>query len=184
MKNDTINYFLFFNDEEEVLIFRDINSGEILYPQNEEKTLEENFETRIAKMTMLLKEKSSINDVLLMQSSKEVSTRKISFMNEALELLEYEDSKKIDSYNGEYKLIEYSSGKYFFEVEYLLCNYYAKYIKLEDKDIDLLKTLCKSYGYEIDFIKINTLLNADGEEFALSRRYLRKLDRTLKYEID
>ena len=70
MENDTINYYLFFNDENQVLMFYDRQNDKNIYPQIEEKTLEESYESRISKMISLLKANSSINDVLVLKKKE------------------------------------------------------------------------------------------------------------------
>ena len=184
MENDTINYYLFFNDENQVLMFYDRQNDKNIYPQIEEKTLEESYESRISKMISLLKANSSINDVLVLKKEREIYTRKTPFMEHALELLKSDESLKLYSYNGQYNLIEYSCGRYFFEVEFLLCNYYAKHINLTKEDYNKLKGLCETYNYDMDFVDIKSLYDNYENGFESAKRYLKKLDEITKYKSD
>ena len=179
MKNDTINYYLLFNSDKEVLVFYDKQNNEYLYPQKTEKILDETFEDRFYKLNMLLKEKNSSNDTLIYINNDKIYTRKEPFMESLFEIIKTDESTKIESYSGEYKLIEYSEERYFLEIKYLLCNYYAKYIELSDINWLGIRTLCETYNYDVDFVSLEDLYN-NNQEFANSKSYLRKLQNILK----
>ena len=184
MEYDTINYYLLFNEENEVLVFLDSYTGDILYPEKEEKTCNETFETKIAKLTMTLKEKNSDNDTLIMRRKDNTFTRKSPFMSRIREMIDVSDAELLESYNGEYKLIEYSEGRFFLEVDYLKCNYYVKYIELTKDLVTRLETLCSTYGYEVDFVRIDDILSKEEGQFESSKRYIRKLQKVVNHEID
>ena len=179
MRNDTINYYLLFNENNEVMIFYDNQNETFMLPQKEEKTLDETYEDRFYKMNMVLKEKCSDNDVMIYEQPEKLYTRKSPFMSRVMEIISYDGLEELESYNGEYKLTEYSEGRFFLEIKYLLCNYYAKYVELSKEDYNRLKTLCKTYNYEVDFISLEELSKSE-DEFANSKSYIRKLENILK----
>ena len=47
MEYDTINYYLLFNKDAEVLVFLDPYTGDVLYPEKEERTCDETIESKI-----------------------------------------------------------------------------------------------------------------------------------------
>ena len=182
MEYDTINYYLLFNKDAEVLVFLDPYTGDVLYPEKEERTCDETIESKIAKLTMALKEKNSNNDTLIMKKNENAFTRKSPFMSRVREMINVSDAELLESYNGEYKLIEYSEGRFFLEVDYLKCNYYAKYIELTKEYITKLKTLCSTYNYEIDFVKFDDILAKEEGQFESSKKHIRKLQKVINHE--
>ena len=112
MENDTINYYLFYNEDGQVLMFYDRKDETYLYPQKVEKTLDETFEDRFYKLNMSLKEKSTSNDTMIYIGRDKVYTRKFPFMSQIFEIINIDDVTTLETYNGEYKLMEYSEGRY------------------------------------------------------------------------
>ena len=182
MEYDTINYYLLFNEENEVLVFLDTYTGDVLYPEKEEKTCNETYETKIAKLTMALKEKNSDNDTLIMRKKDNMFTRKSPFMSRFREMIDVSDAELLESYNGEYKLIEYSEGRFFLELDYLKCNYYVKYIELTKELSTRLKTLCSTYDYEVDFVKLDDIISKEEGQFENSKSHIKKLQKVVNNE--
>ena len=181
MEKDTINNYLFFNSDNEILTIYDPQNDEFMYPQTEEKNFEESFETRIGKMTMFLKERDSSNDTLILKKENGFDERKTNFMSSLLNIISSDDAQLIDTYNGDYNLIEYSSGRYFFIVNYLICNYYAKYIELNETQYIKIKKICDVYGYEISYVNMEDI-NKKEEFFENNKRYLKKLNKKINLE--